>query len=118
MDALELAGEWRADAEMLRHRGAPHQADTLESAAADLEEWWRSWWSETLTLEEAADEAGVSYDAIRKRLQRGTLPNAGANGSKRVRRCDLFPELAGATLTTEDGDPDLAAEILRARGAS
>ena len=118
MDATQLAARWRGWAEETRRRGQESLAVMAESFAADLESWWREWWLEQLTLDDAADEAGVSYSAMQKRLAEGRVTNVGRRGSPRVQRKDLFPGLAGARLTAEDGGPDLAAEILKRRTGS
>ena len=118
MDAIDLAGQWRDDAAVYRRRGQESLAAMVESFAADLEEWWREWWLEQLTLDDAADEAGVSYSAMQKRLAEGRVTNVGRRGSPLVQRRDLFPGLSGARLTAEDGSPDLAAEILKSRTGS
>lgn len=111
----ELAAEWREEAELYRSRGQEPQASMAESYAADLEERLREWWLETLTLQEAADEAGLSYSAVQKKVARGDLRNAGREGSPRVRRCDLFGEEERPRLETEEGEPDVAGEILARR---
>lgn len=81
LSALEsLADRWREEADLLRRRGAPLQAETLESVAEELEERLSAWWMEALTLQEAADEAGQTYSAVQKRVSRGDLPNAAGKG--------------------------------------
>lgn len=117
MDALaELADRWRNEADTFRSYGAERLATACEKHADELEAAWAEWWTERLTYEEAAGELGCTYSAIQKKVQRGDLPTV-TDGGPRVRRCDLFPELADESveLTTEDGDPDLAGEVLRAR---
>lgn len=108
----KLAAEWRQEADLLRRRGAPRQADALKSAAADLEERVREWKLEALTLQQAADETGLSYSAVQKKVARGDLPNAGREGAPRVRRCHLFGDDPEPRLETDHGEPDVAAEIL------
>ena len=103
-----LALEWRDDAALLRRRGAPRQADALESAAEDLEERLRAWELEALTLDEAAAESGYSYSTLQHRVASGDLPNAGESGSPRIRRCDL-PSKGGSAGPT--AEPDLAEEM-------
>lgn len=116
LSALErLAAQWRQEAELLRRRGMERRAEMVESYAADLEERLREWWLERLTLQEAADEAGLSYSAVQKKVAREDLPNAGEEGAPRVRRCDLFGEEERPRLETDEGDPDVAAEILARR---
>lgn len=84
-----LLARWRADAAVLRLRGAPGQADALESCAAELEAYEREKALEALTLEQAAGESGFSYSALEKMIRRGMLLNVGGKGSPRVRRGDL-----------------------------
>lgn len=130
--ALEdLAAEWREEADLLRRRGAPRQADALESAAEDLERRLPEWRLEPLTVEEAVRESGYSRSQLYALLSDGKLPNAGEPGAPRVRRCDLprkpgheAPELEGADDADAgskiprdaDGNPDLAGAVLRRRG--
>lgn len=140
--ALEdLAGEWREEADLLRRRGAPRQADALESAAEDLERRLPEWRLEPLTVEEAARESGYSRSQLYALLSDGKLPNAGEPGAPRVRRCDLprkpgheapdLEELEAAQQAEDrgddpdggspvprdaDGNPDLAGAVLRRRG--
>lgn len=111
-----LAETWRTQAELLRRRGAPQQAETLESAAEDLEDRLREWKLELLTLEEAAEEAGLAYDTIQRKVAEGEIPNAGEKNAPRVRRAALHhwieapePELY------EDPVDDLAHRTLQAR---
>jgi len=110
-----LADQWTTEADVLRRRGAPRQAEALESAAAELEDQLREWWLETLTLQKAAEESGLSYGAVQKRVSRGELPNAGKEGAPRVRRCDLFDDPPGPELRTAEGEPDVAGEIMANR---
>lgn len=102
-DLRSLADRWRAEAALLRRRGAHGSADTLESAAEDLEDRLREWRLELLTLEQAAREAGLAYDTLQRKVAGGEIANAGEKGSPRVRRCDLHPWLD--TPVPEDEDP-------------
>lgn len=85
----ELADNWRGEADLLRRRGAPRQADVLESAAEDLETAWTAWRRERLTVEEASAASGYSEAHLRRLLRDGTLPNAGEEDRPRIRRADL-----------------------------
>lgn len=109
------ADTWRSEAKLLRRRGAPQQADTLVSAAEDLEDRLREWALELLTLEEAARETGLAYDTIQRKVG-SELPNAGQQGNPRVRRADLHPWLeAPQPELYEDPVEDLAHRTLQAR---
>lgn len=88
----ELVEAWREEADLLRRRGAPHQAETLESTAEELEDRLRELSLELLTLEEAARETGLAYDTMQRKVG-SEIPNAGETGNPRVRRADLHPWL-------------------------
>jgi DNA-directed RNA polymerase specialized sigma24 family protein len=82
----ELAERWRADADLLRRRGAPHQADSLETCARELEETLTQFELEQLTPQDAAAETGYSAGQIRrlfpgrKRIPRRELPKKPGHG--------------------------------------
>lgn len=104
-----LSDEWREEAEMLRRRGADAQATALESAADDLEQAWKAWRQELLTVEQAASASGYSEAHIRRLLREGKIPNAGEEHHPRVRRADL-PKKPGsgtqvAVAIDDDGAP-------------
>jgi hypothetical protein len=111
MGAALLLERWRAEAEILRRRGAQSQADALLSCAVELEEFERACALEALSLEQASAESGFSYSALQKMLAEGELPNAGRKGKPLVRRGDLprkarrgtIPDLAGAVIAGRIG---------------
>lgn len=115
-DFGQIADGWRDDAETLRRRGAHAQAEAVESCVMDLEHAVREWELEELTLEQAAEESGYSYSAIQKKVRVGEIPNAGARGRPRIRRCDL-PVLRQHPQRPrlETGEPDVAGEALHSR---
>ena len=84
-----LVARWRADAEVLRRRGAEIQAAVLLGCADDLEAFERQQALEGLTLEQAAEESGYSYSALQRAVASGVVANAGTKGSPRIRRGDL-----------------------------
>lgn len=110
----DLPNRWRSKAAELRRYGADEAAATLEQCADDLEEEWRVWQTEPLTLDEAAVESGYSRSSFERWIASGEIPNAGAEGSPRVRRRDLPRKLdgAGTDPQTDDGLPDVAEEVL------
>jgi hypothetical protein len=67
----------------------------------------RGWWTEVLTLHEAAHDLGVPYSKVQKAVANGRIPNVGRKHAPRVRRCDLYepprPRMDG---------PDVAGRIL------
>ncbi len=109
-----LTSAWRDEAALLQRRGLEREARMVESFASELEQRLREWLDELLTLEGAADEVGTTYDAIRKRIARGDLPNSGRQGSPKIRRADLL-NANGDTLRLDSGEPDIAETVLRAR---
>ena len=107
----ELAEVWRAEAEVLRKRGATAQAETLESCVADHEQVLNDWHTQELTLRQAAEESGFSYS----RLQQMKSLNVGASGARRIRRCDLPYKSRRSGPRLAHGEPDLADEILTSK---
>ena len=87
----ELIEDWRQEAAIFSRRGLEREARMAESYAVELEERLRKWKLETLTLAEAAEELGVSYDTVQRKVASGELANAGRKNAPRVRRKDLFP---------------------------
>ena len=98
---------------MLRRRGQESQALMTESYAGDLELRLREWLTEPLTLAEASVESGYSYDHLQHAASNGSLPNAGAEGSPRIRRCDLPRKPRQTEPCQPEGD--LADEVLARR---
>ncbi len=94
-----LTARWRQEADLLRRRGAPAQADVLLACAAELDVAAREHELTQLSITRAAQESGYSPSRLRalfpgrRTVTRGELPRK----PKRV------------------GLPDLAQEILRAR---
>jgi len=89
MSPHELTTEWRHRASGLRRYGAEEQAITLLECAGELEQAWKLWQEEPLTLAEAAEESGYSPDHLGRRVREGKIPNAGEPGSPRIARADL-----------------------------
>ena len=108
----DLASEWRQKAKELHRFGADEQAVTLEYCADDLEQCWRIWQTEPLTLEEAAEESGYSYSSLQKRVALGEIPNIGKPGAPRVQRQDLPRKTPRRRFELQNGEPDLAEMIL------
>lgn len=111
----ELSSRWRASASELRRYGAEEQATALEACAAELELAEREYWFEELTLEQAAEELGVSYDTVGRRVARGDIPNAGKKNRPRVRRTDLRGVASRSQLRTvpDLSEPDIAELVLQ-----
>lgn len=111
---LSLLDRWRADAAVLRRRGAPTVADALEACAAELEAAVDAWLVEELSIREAAAESGYSEDHLRELVRTDQLAGRNANGRVRVRRSDL-PRRPRAPRPSADQEvvADLAAELTR-----
>ena len=104
-NSLRTEGAW------LRHRGLSELADVLDSVATDHEKVLDAWYTEELTLHEAAEESGFQYST----LQQMKTVHVGAPGSPRIRRCDLPSKPRGNGPKAVEGNPDLADEILASR---
>ncbi len=108
----DLPKAWREKATEFRRLRGEDQAVTLEYCADDLEETWRIWQTEPLSLDEAAEESGYSYSSLEKRVRSGEIPNIGKLGAPRVQRQDLPRKTPTRRFELESGEPDLAGEIL------
>lgn len=115
MPCAALTERWRTQATELRLYGAVGQATALEACADQLEATERVYLFEELTVQEAADELGVSYETIGRRLRRGDVLNAGEKNRPRVRRIDLAAraEASSPCPVTDHGEPDIADKVLR-----
>ena len=71
----DLGHEWRTRAETLRAYGAAGPADAVERCAGEFEDRLREWWTEPLSLRDAAEESGFSYDRLQRMVGEGDLPN-------------------------------------------
>ena len=89
MRITELPSRWREDTALMRSYGATAQAEACERMAAQLETVIREEALQTLTLDEAANESGLSYSALQKMVAKGAIHNAGTHGSPRILRGDL-----------------------------
>ncbi len=107
-----VAERWREDAGRFRALGHEPAARHAEAYAAELEQALSEWEGEELTLDEAAAEAGLTPDAIGRRITRGDLPNAGRLHRPRVRRGDLFGPDPRPAQRLEGGEPDIATEMI------
>ena len=108
-----LAAAWRADAAVLRHRGAEALAASLESCADELERWAEEWALERLTLEQAARESGYGYSTLQHLVAGKRIPNAGSPRRPRIRRADLPRKVSAPP-----GGVGLADRVLRAASDS
>jgi hypothetical protein len=106
-------------AEVLVRGYANSEAAIWNAAASDLEQYEREHALELLTLQQGADESGYSAAHVGRLVAEGKLDNYGEKGSPRIRRGDL-PKKRSARSTdqpkTPNGDPDLAAVVLRNNG--
>jgi hypothetical protein len=90
LSSLYSLGErWRAEAKLLRARGAVDAADAADGYARELDAGLRDLENEPLTLQQAALESGYTYSTLQQYVAKGIIPNAGKIGRPRVRRRDL-----------------------------
>jgi hypothetical protein len=84
-----LADTWRARAAELRAWGAGANAETLERAAAELEEAIAAGATELLSLEDAAELSGYTADHLGRLVRLGRIPNRGRPNAPRIQRSDV-----------------------------
>jgi len=84
-----LAQRWQRKAEGLREYGDERGALICELHAGELEEAWREYQFEPLTVQQASEVSGYSPSHLYHALQDGTLPNSGQKGRPRVLRAHL-----------------------------
>jgi hypothetical protein len=89
MTLPELRERWRADAAVLRCRGAEGAAALLDGCAAELEAALTAGNADPVTLAEASDLSGYSVAHLRRLIADGALRNVSDNGRVRVRPGDL-----------------------------
>ena len=75
----ELPELWQEQAERYEADGVPGHAALLRRVADELGETLDRWWLEELTLEEAAEERGLAYDTIQRRVASGDSPTLVGN---------------------------------------
>jgi hypothetical protein len=110
-----LAEEIRSEADVLRKWVQEAKARAADAVAARIEERIEMWLDEELTVAEAAAEAGLRPDTVRKKIARGEWKNCGRPYRPRIKRRHLFDPSGGARLESRrlraDGD-DLVDEVL------
>lgn len=90
VDSLEaLTAHWRGEADVLRRCGAETLADLTERHASEVEAVQRARRFDAVTLEEASEIGGYSYDHLQRLVADGKIPNAGRKGSPRIHRQDV-----------------------------
>ena len=111
-----LADEFRAEAAVLRAWGSIAAAEAAETAASRIDAVLREWETETLSVADAATESGYSIAHLRRLVHEGRLQNAGEGRRLKIRRSDLPRKASLVPRKLTQGDPDLASQVLRARG--
>ena len=81
--------EWKAEADILRRRGAGSVAAALESCVEDLQAAVCSWADEPIPLAEAAKISGKSASQLRRDVHNGKLDDLGTDERMLVRRGDV-----------------------------
>lgn len=120
----EVLDQWRKDAERLRLWGAEAEADALERAASAAASAFIEWWTEPLSVKEAAEWSGYSVERLRELARSGVVPDQRPVGSARgkslsVRRCDLprHPvQKRDSSPSPTDGENEDASPATRAHG--
>lgn len=85
-----LVEQLRVEAETLARVGAlVSGAQAYRDVAQRLEQAWDTWWTEQLSVRDAAVECGYSEDRLRELAREGALRHTRHGRELRVRRCDL-----------------------------
>ena len=84
--ATTLPAEWRDQA---TQQYDPTAARILEDCADALESQWQAYTDELLSIPEAANESGFSYQTIYRQVETGKLAAEGPPGKRRIRRRHL-----------------------------
>lgn len=112
-----LAEELREEAELYARDGARLEAEKVLRRVADqMEEAWREYQLEELTLSAAAEESEYSYDRLSELLRENPDLNVGRKGAPLIRRCDLPRKPGVGVSVIATGDGDFADELLEAGG--
>ena len=111
-----LADEFRAEAAVLRAWGSISAAEAAETAASRIEAAMREWERQVLSVADAAIESGYSVAHLRRLVHEGRLRNVGEDRRLKIRRSELPRKASGEPHKLTQGEPDLAAQVLRARG--
>jgi hypothetical protein len=106
----ELLAGWRARACALRDELDERGAALLERRAHELEAWFATKRSESVSVAEASDATGYSEDHLRRQLSSGELRNAGERGRPRLRRGDLRPKGGRRLARGKSASYDLGAD--------
>ena len=114
MEHQALVNRWRGKADSIRAY-SPDLARVLEAVAEELEHFDREYQAEPLTLAQASAESGYSSDHLCRLVGEARIENVGKAGTPRIRRGDL-PRKPPRRFVYPTGDPDLAGEVLGARG--
>ena len=107
----DLVAEWRQLAAQVRRFGDHHLATVLDECARQVSVRTREWLLEELSLGEAAEYSGMTYDTLQRKVGEGAIPNQGRKGSPRVRRCDLPAKAPGAPKSVSEDVHDLVDRI-------
>ena len=111
-----LAAQLQEDATVLRRWGQADLADAIDGLVRQIEERRTEWQLEELTLDQASNESDYSVAHLRRLVHEGRLDNIGEGRRLKVRRSDLPRKASRGASGGSLGEPDLAAQVLRARG--
>lgn len=89
MSLGDLTARWLREAETFRRYGDERGAKTCELHAGELEAAIGAARLEALTLEEAAQLGGYSYDRLWHLVKEERIENVGAPGAPRIRRSEV-----------------------------
>lgn len=105
--------EIRAELDTLCRLGFDEEADRLARIVDRLEDAFRAWRTQPLSIPQAKEETGYGDEYLRELCRQNRLPAEKVGGEWRVRRCDLPRKPAeGPSLSVVD---ELAETLTRHR---
>ena len=84
---------------------------------AEIEQFLSEKDEELLTLSQAEQQSGYSYEHLRKLVASGVVPNHGRKGSPRIRRSEL-PRKSGPLMAVYDAAKDVSNFLASKRSAA
>ena len=82
-------GSLRARADQLARYGATEVSTALKQAATDVEQAFRAWWLQGLSVADAAAESGYTAERLREMVREGRVAPTGDGKRLSIRRCDV-----------------------------
>lgn len=107
---LQRAEDWNALADDIEQWAGEDAAQPVRTASEKFEDAVDEWANEPLPIDRAAEESGYSKERLRELIREETIPDAGPDGGRRIRRKHL-PRRPGHGVRTGTGSRDSSASV-------